>query len=328
MNNSVMIKCFLSIITISAGLTFSTQWAYATVADGVYAYEKGNYQQARTEWLPYAALGNPNALYNLGQLSRMGRGVGKNYIKAEEYYLRAAEKGHVGAQRNLGTLYYFGRTGQVDHKKAFNWLLKAAINGDAKSQLMAGTMYFNGESGEKNNLQAYAWITLAAKSGLKNAAAALEKLNAVMTADQISQAEKLVPGMISRRLSPDDVGLMVNQRDAAAQSVPLLNTPKPEKIEPEVPEVAAAAPDAADNFRIQLGSFRTEDAAQETLTDLEGKLSHLLEGHRGTVEFADLGKKGIYYRLQLRPFGTRSKASDLCSLLKENGQNCYVIKVP
>ena len=343
MKNPVIKNRFLSLFIICGSILFSTGHAHATVADGVYAYEKGNYKQARIEWLPYAALGNPNALYNLGQLHRMGRGVEIDNLKAKSYYLRAADKGHVGAQRNLGTLYYFGRIGDVDYTKAINWLTKAAINGDARSQLMVGTMYYNGKGEKKNNIQAYAWIMLASKNGLKNATSTLSKLSDIMTPQQITQAKELAPNMISRQLSPDDVGLMVKQQNGNGTKLPELLTPTlaptPEKIKPQEVEQAAqvtankestplSPATGPDNFRVQLGSFRTEGSAQKAIDNLKNKLSDIIGDSQEKIEFADLGEKGIFYRLQLSPFNTRADADDLCSRLKEYGQGCYVVKAP
>ncbi len=311
----------LSIAIIGTGLLLVPQTTYATVADGVYAYEKGNYQQARAEWLPYAALGNPNALYNLGQLSRMGRGTEQDFIKAEEYYLRAAEKGHVGAQRNLGTLYYFGRINAVDHAKAFQWLIKAAANGDTKSQLMTGTMYFNGEATQKDNIRAYAWVFLSSQSGLTQAIDALDKLTAVMTPEETLRARNLAATLISRQLSPDDVGLMVQQQEADNPPSSTLNN---------IPPIAhTAAPiGAADNYRVQIASFSTENAAQKALKIIQDKFPELLSGRQGNTEYVDLGKKGVFYRLQLSPFQSKYDAQEYCQKLQENNQNCYVIKSP
>lgn len=332
MNNPVRFGRFLSTFIICGTILLSTGPAQATVADGVYAYEKGNYQKARIEWLPYAALGNTNALYNLGQLHRMGRGVETDYFKAKAYYMRAAEKGHVGAQRNLGTLYYFGRIGEPDFDQAIIWLKKAAISGDARSQFMIGTMNFNGNGGKKNNIRAYAWLMLAARSGLRNAANSLQKLDGAMTVDEIAKAKELAPNLISRQLSPDDVGLMIKQQDENVLSVPELDTPKPEKTEKpvQIPPKETPMPTEVrlDNFRVQIGSFRTEDTARKMLSDLKSKLAYIMADRQENIEFADLGEKGIYYRLQLSPFETRADADDLCKQLKENGQSCFVVKAP
>lgn len=335
MANPIVKRHFLSFFIIWGCLVISTQPTGATVANGVYAYEKGKYQQARTEWLPYAALGNPNALYNLGQLHRMGRGVETDYFKARDYYLRAAEKGHVGAQRNLGTLYYFGRIGEADHTRALKWLTKAAINNDPRSQLMVGTIHYNSEGGRKDNIQAYAWLILASQSGLKVATSSLEKMAGAMTADQITQAKALAPGMINRQLSPDDVGLMIKQQDGNTPSAPELNPPEPKAVEQAIRQTPiddipgpASSQAGQDNFRVQLGSFRSELSAQKALEGLKNRLPHIIESSHGNIEFADLGAKGIYYRLQLSPFETRADAAALCARLKESARNCYVVKTP
>lgn len=339
MTTPLRINRFLPLILTCGSLLLFPHTSSATVADGVYAYEQGNYPKARQEWLPYAALGNPNALYNLGQLYRMGRGVETDYVKAQSYYQRAAEKGHVGAQRNLGTLYYFGRIGEADPAQALIWLTKAAINGDPRSQLMIGTMHFNGETGQKDTIRAYAWIMLAAQSGLRNAAQTLESLEDTMTSDQISKAREMAPDMISRQLSPDDVGLMIKQQDGTVPDVPELNTPKKEgtaetaETSPPPPSPTPAGKDKSgdnfqDNFRVQLGSFRSDTAARKALTMLENKLSDVITDHQIKIEYADLGDKGIFYRLQLSPFKTRSEARGLCQQIKDNGQNCYVVKAP
>jgi cell division protein FtsN len=41
---------------------------------------------------------------------------------------------------------------------------------------------------------------------------------------------------------------------------------------------------------------------------------------------ADLGKKGIYYRVRLTGYDDKSEASGVCSKLKKNGVSCFVSK--
>lgn len=331
MNDRPQKKHIMSVLVIICGIFGYFNSAMATVADGVFAYEKGDYIRARTEWLPYAALGNANALYNLGQLSRMGRGVEQDYAKAEEYYLRAAKKGHVGAQRNLGTLYYFGRINEVNYTKALDWLLKAAIQDDHKSQLMVGTLYYNGEVTETDNITAYAWIFLAAQSGLTQAIDSLKKLEQVMTTDQVEQAKKKAPTLIFRQLSPDDVGLMVQQAEESTAELKAVAPHEPvaaEMAEDETSPPEPSVTEAADNFRVQLASFRNDEAAQKSLAALKDKFPDIFSAHEAKIEYADLGDKGIYYRLQLAPFEVKTDANEICARLRENGQGCYVVKTP
>jgi len=313
--------------------------ANATIAEGVLAYELGDYHKARQEWLPYAALGNANALYNLAQLYRMGRGVDIDYKKAEEYYLRAADKGHVGAQRNLGTLYYFSRLGGSNKEKSFEWLKKAAINGDARAQYMIGTMLYNGEMTQKDIIAAYAWISLSARQGLGDARDAEKKLLQVMDDKQIASSRKIAPGLLTRYQTPDDVGLMVTngeEKAPAIQPMPLKSaaketgeTPSPAPSPTSDPAIKTTERPVEDNFRVQVASFRHEDNAQQVWKRLQQEIPEILEGLNYEIQYADLGpQKGAYYRLQIISFQTRAAAGETCNRLKDHGQNCYVIRAP
>ncbi len=147
-----------------------------------------------------------------------------------------------------------------------------------------------------------------------------------MTSEDIEKAKKLIPAMISRQLSPDDVGLMVKQPNSTAPAMAEIIPPAPSKVaEAPAPEQTAGIT-ADDNYRIQLGSFRAEEVAQKTLDSLQEKFADIIGEHQGTIEFADLGEKGIYYRLQLSPFQDRVSANALCAQLTQAGQGCYVLK--
>tara|TARA_R110002073_G_scaffold260633_4_gene423519 strand:+ start:5675 stop:6664 length:990 start_codon:yes stop_codon:yes gene_type:complete len=327
MKHNVLKRHLISLVGVAGLTALYPAPALATVADGVYAYQVGDYSRAHAEWLPYAALGNENALYNLGQLYRMGRGVERNYAKAESYYLRAAESGHVGAQRNLGTLYYFGRIGAVDHEKAFSWLIKAAKNGDPKSQLMVGTMYYNGEAVERDPVKAHAWISLAAGRGLGDAESALQTLNGAMTSDQINQSQDIAPTLTALHLSPDDVGLMVQpptETETPKPLIPTQTTAAPETKQ----DIAPTEPDGADLYRVQVGSYTSEQAAEKARADLANRQADILQGVTSKITYADIAEKGVFYRLQLAPFRDRTSAGQLCQQLKDAGQGCYVVKTP
>ena len=46
------------------------------------------------------------------------------------------------------------------------------------------------------------------------------------------------------------------------------------------------------------------------------------------VQEADLGPKGVYFRVQAGPFETRSKANALCAELKNQSVDCLVVERP
>ena len=57
---------------------------------------------------------------------------------------------------------------------------------------------------------------------------------------------------------------------------------------------------------------------------MESRLGAYPDGKTPDVERADLGDKGIYYRLRLGPFASRDAAADYCLGLKDRGQDCIV----
>ncbi|HTN97943.1 MAG TPA: SPOR domain-containing protein, partial [Nordella sp.] len=52
-----------------------------------------------------------------------------------------------------------------------------------------------------------------------------------------------------------------------------------------------------------------------------------LSDMKPVVVRADLGKKGIYYRLRLGGFDSQSDAQSTCGKLKSRGVSCFVSKI-
>ena len=80
--------------------------ALADVKQGVDAWSKGDYSQAVREWEGPASAGDPDAMFNLGQAYRLGRGVPADPGRAESLYARAAAAGHVQAADTYGLMLF------------------------------------------------------------------------------------------------------------------------------------------------------------------------------------------------------------------------------
>jgi len=95
----------------------------------------------------------------------------------------------------------------------------------------------------------------------------------------------------------------VNKK-AAAKPVSLPSEPSPKPV-------TASAVSTGGTFVVQVASFRTSEDA--------GKLSDRLKKYKLTafVESADLGKKGVWYRVLAGPYEGREKADQAAALLKE-----------
>lgn len=105
--------------------------AHADFADGVQAFDGGDYARAVAEWRPLADSGDAEAQVSLAGLYTDGLGVGQDFAKAADLYERAARQGHVAAQLNLGDFYAKGHGVKRDPMEAYFWLSLAAIQGNA-----------------------------------------------------------------------------------------------------------------------------------------------------------------------------------------------------
>jgi cell division septation protein DedD len=119
--------------------------------------------------------------------------------------------------------------------------------------------------------------------------------------------------------------------EPAAPAAPAAATPAPAK---EVAVTSPAAPatskpaqaTAGGGWKIQLASVKSDALARQQWGRLQKAHSDLLGDMRLTVQQADLGTKGTYYRIQAGPLPDRTTAEDVCAELKSAKQPCIVVK--
>ena len=99
--------------------------------------------------------------------------------------------------------------------------------------------------------------------------------------------------------------------------------PAPEK--PQASEQQAEADMAQpQGWTVQLSSQRAPDAAWSVWKKLQARYDRLLSGTYPLVYKADLGDRGVYYRLRVHKIETRRAAQRLCRRLKARGTSCFV----
>lgn len=89
----------------------------------------------------------------------------------------------------------------------------------------------------------------------------------------------------------------------------------------EATPVSATAGSIAAAY-VQLSSQRSEGEAQESLRQAQSRYGNLLQGNALEIQRADLGQKGIYYRVRL-PSGSLQEATSICASIKANGGDCF-----
>jgi cell division septation protein DedD len=165
--------------------------ALADVRTGVDAWSRGDYTAAVREWEGPAAAGDADAMFNLAQAYRLGRGVPTDLKRAEALYADAAAKGHLQAADTYGLmLFQDGR-----REAALPYVRDAARRGDARSQYLLGIAHFNGDLVEKDWTRAYALMTLASGAGLPQAGPAIAEMDRHLPLEQRQQAVGLAQQM-------------------------------------------------------------------------------------------------------------------------------------
>ena len=83
--------------------------------------------------------------------------------------------------------------------------------------------------------------------------------------------------------------------------------------------------DTSGEFLVQIAALRTQEAADTAWQGAVANLPDVYAGAEKRVQRADLGAKGVFYRLRVGAFGDRADASAFCDALKEKDQTCIVV---
>jgi tetratricopeptide (TPR) repeat protein len=123
------------------------------------------------------------------------------------------------------------------------------------------------------------------------------------------------------------------ERIVAVEAVPMPDAEKAAVAPQPAPAPAADAKTAADakpaepvGWSVQLSSAKNEKLAWGIWEKMKAK-HKVLAGKQPIVIKADLGAKGIFYRLRLAGFADSNAASAVCSKLKTKGLSCFVSRV-
>jgi Tfp pilus assembly protein PilF len=145
------------------------------------------------------------------------------------------------------------------------------------------------------------------------------------------EAEAKGEEIVEVEKAPEAAEAPVAEEPVAEQQIAAAEPAEPaaEKAAPEEP-VAEAAPveetPAASGWVVQIASATSEDAALSTWKKLQSR-HKVLKSKNPSILKADLGAKGIYYRVRLTGFEEQAAAKKECSKLKAGGVSCYISKV-
>lgn len=321
--------------------------ALADVKAGVDAWQQGDYEKAVSLWRPLAQAGDPDAQFNMGQASKLGRGVKADMAVALDWYRKAAAQGHVRAEDNLGLLMFQ----QGERASALPYLQRSATRGEPRAQYIVGTALFNGDLAPKNWPRAYALMSRASAAGLAQATASLKQMDKYIPDDQRRQGLALAREMGQKEVATlaDANGRLLGAavpHASAPTSATAAFPPAPDAEKPTAPkplpkaeasrtaqaprpavaramDSKAAPPKAVASgaWRVQLGAFSEEGRARALWSSLRGKVTGL------SAYQLFLVKGGAVTKLQAGPLASNAEASRLCGAIKAAGADCMPKKM-
>ena len=119
---------------------------------------------------------------------------------------------------------------------------------------------------------------------------------------------------------------------AAIEEAPKATEPEAAPAPAPEPEISSAAPEQSASLRadsgrflVQIGAAQNEAAANGEIARLAKKHPNILSLLSGIVIRADLGDKGVWYRMRVGPFATRGDANGVCGQLKAVNVGCFVV---
>ena len=349
-------KILIVALALGAGVILSVP-ASADNKAGVDAWTRGDYAAAVKEWSAQSATGDADALFNLGQAYKLGKGVQQDLIKAEQLFGQAAALGHLQAADNYGLLLFQ----RGDRQKGLPYIRAAADRGDPRAQYLLGVMHFNGELVPKDWVRAYALVSLAQQQGLAQAAGALTQMDQYIPYDQRQQGVQLAGELASqadatraRQLAAIDLGNQVPNPAPTPVRGPVVasakgaqnsagnygnigltrpnddyetvkamreaaNKPKtnPAQVVAATPPRPVTAPAAGGSWRIQLGAFGIAANADALWAKVKARPE--VAGHPRLNL-----KAGTVTKLQAGNYN-QAAAQAACTKLKAVGFTCVAI---
>lgn len=325
-------KTLIAAIVAGFGVILAAP-AVADTRAGINAWDRGDYPAAVREWQAAAARGDADALFNLAQAYKLGKGVPQDLQKAEDLFGRAAAMGHIQAADYYGLLLFQ----RGEKARALPYIRAAADRGDPRAQYLLGIAHFNGDMVPKDWPRAYALVSLARQQGLPQATTALQQMNEFIPLEQRQQGIALAGELQAqadatraRQLASVELGTQAAPSAPAPAPAPVRvhNTPPPQVASAAPPPRAmpspaptpapAPAPAPAGKWRIQLGAFGQAANADALWNRIRNRPE--VAGHpRLNV------KAGTVTKLQAGGYANQAAAQAACSKLKAAGFECVPV---
>ena len=83
---------------------------------------------------------------------------------------------------------------------------------------------------------------------------------------------------------------------------------------------------AAEGYFVQLASVKSDDGARKEWARMQRAHPDLLGDLELSVQSADLGERGVFFRIRTGPFPNRATAQDMCWQIEAAKLGCLVVR--
>ncbi len=83
---------------------------------------------------------------------------------------------------------------------------------------------------------------------------------------------------------------------------------------------------AAEGYFVQLASVRSDGGARQEWARMQRAHPDLLGDLELSVQSADLGERGIFFRIRTGPFPNQATAQDMCGQIEAAKLGCLVVR--
>lgn len=254
---------------------------------------------------------NPNALFHLAEMARIGIGREKSLSVATMYYRLSGQLGNEAAALKLANILYFDGDGsEAELAEAVSIWQTYALKGNPEAAYVLGTLYWNGDVGNSPDpVRGYGLVWRAAQTDYKPAVQTELTMRAQLNGDARNAGEEYGKALEVEGFSDQPLALEL----MVEGYVP--GTNDDDEKTAEKPE------DWTKVWRLEVGFAMGDGDAESLLQRIRREEANVVKGLYGEV-IKSPNRVGMY-RLVFGPINSMNDAVSRCVALKRAGHDCF-----
>ncbi len=251
---------------------------------------------------------NPDAIYHLAEMARLGIGSEKSIPVAVMYYRLAGKLGNEKAAMKLANILYFDGAGTpTEISEALATWQTFALQGNAEAAYLLGIIYWNGENGRTPDpLRGYGLVWRSAQTGYNDAIQSELTMRAQLPGKARSAGQVYGERLDELGFTDELIGMDLLVEGWVAD---------------EKEEAAAKPEDWTTVWRLEVGFALREDDAKAMMERIKRDQAETIKGLFGDI--IESPNRIGRYRLLFGPVEGLHSAVSLCVGLKRAGFDCF-----